>query len=69
MFWDIVYPVSRKDSILQKGEEELIIEKFAVQAIVAVSDKQQIEKIKKEVKGVHSIETKLKTWDYYSYNV
>jgi hypothetical protein len=39
MFWDIVYPVSRKDSILQKGEEELIIEKFAVQAIVAVSDK------------------------------
>lgn len=37
---------------------------FAVQAIVAVSDEKQIEKIKKEAKGIHSIETKLKTWDY-----
>ena len=37
---------------------------FAVQAIVAVSDEKQIEKIKKESKGIHSIETKLKTWNY-----
>lgn len=37
---------------------------FAVQAIVAVSDEKQIEKIKKEARGIHSIETKLKTWDY-----
>ena len=37
---------------------------FAVQAIVAVSDEKQIEKIKRESKGIHSIETKLKTWDY-----
>ena len=37
---------------------------FAVQAIVAVSDENQIEKIKTESKGIHSIETKLKTWDY-----
>lgn len=37
---------------------------FAVQAIVAVSDEKQIEKIKKESKGIHSIETKLKAWDY-----
>lgn len=37
---------------------------FAVQAIVAVSDEKQLEKIKKESKGIHSIETKLKTWDY-----
>ena len=37
---------------------------FAVQAIVDVSDEKQIEKIKKESKGIHSIETKLKTWDY-----
>ena len=37
---------------------------FAVQAIVAVSDEKQIEKIKREAKGIHSIETKLKTWDY-----
>lgn len=37
---------------------------FAVQAIVAVSDDKQIEKIKRESKGIHSIETKLKTWDY-----
>lgn len=36
----------------------------AVQAIVAVSDESQIEKIKREAKGIHSIETKLKTWDY-----
>ena len=36
----------------------------AVQAIVAVSDEAQIEKIKREAKGIHSIETKLKTWDY-----
>lgn len=37
---------------------------FAVQAIVAVSDEKQIEKIKKDAKGIHSIEAKLKTWDY-----
>ncbi len=37
---------------------------FAVQAIVAVSDEKQIEKIKRESKGIHSIEIKLKTWDY-----
>lgn len=37
---------------------------FAVQAIVAVSDGKQIEKIKRESKGIQSIETKLKTWDY-----
>lgn len=37
---------------------------FAVQAIVAVSDEEQIEKIKKESKGIRDIETKLKTWDY-----
>lgn len=37
---------------------------FAVQAIVAVSDEKQIERIKKESKGIRDIETKLKTWDY-----
>ena len=37
---------------------------FAVQAIVAVSDEKQIEKIKRESKGIQSIESKLKTWDY-----
>ncbi len=37
---------------------------FAVQAIVAVSDEKQIEKIKKEAKGIRDIEIKLKTWDY-----
>lgn len=37
---------------------------FAVQAIIAVSDEKQIEKIKKESKGIQSIESKLKTWDY-----
>lgn len=37
---------------------------FAVQAIVAVSDEEQIEKIKKEANGVRDIETKLKTWNY-----
>lgn len=37
---------------------------FAVQAIVAVSDEKQIEKIKKESKGIRDIEAKLKTWDY-----
>lgn len=37
---------------------------FAVQAIVAVSDEKQIEKIKRESKGIRDIETKLKTWDY-----
>lgn len=36
----------------------------AVQAIVAVSDEKQIEKIKREAKGLQSIETKMKTWDY-----
>lgn len=140
MFWDIVYPESKKDNILEKDREELIIEKddkqfihndiinqiveigqwlgfesksevkiadgavvdaiwqaqignmgkviyafevqthgsidslilnlqkatnnFAVQAIVAVSDEKQIEKIIKESKGIHAIETKLKTWNY-----
>lgn len=37
---------------------------FAVQAIVAVSDEKQIEKIKRESKGIQAIESKLKTWDY-----
>lgn len=37
---------------------------FAVQAIVAVSDEKQIERIKKESKGIQAIESKLKTWDY-----
>ena len=37
---------------------------FAVQAIVAVSDEKQIEKIKRESRGIRDIETKLKTWDY-----
>lgn len=37
---------------------------FAVQAIVAVSDEKQIEKIKRESKGIRDIESKLKTWDY-----
>ena len=37
---------------------------FAVQAIVAVSDEKQIEKIKRESKGIPAIESKLKTWDY-----
>lgn len=37
---------------------------FAVQAIVAVSDEKQIEKIKRESKGIQAIEFKLKTWDY-----
>lgn len=37
---------------------------FAVQAIVAVSDEKQIEKIKRESKGIVSIEAKLKTWNY-----
>lgn len=140
MFWDIVYPLSKNDDIIQKNDEKIIIENddkqfihndiinqiveigqwlgfeskaevkiangaivdaiwqaqignmgkviyafevqthgsidslilnlqkatnnFAVQAIVAVSDEKQIEKIKKESKGIHSIETKLKTWDY-----
>lgn len=36
----------------------------AVQAIVAVSDEKQIEKIKREAKGLQNIETKMKTWDY-----
>lgn len=36
----------------------------AVQAIVAVSDEKQIEKIKRESKGIRDIETKLKTWNY-----
>ena len=35
-----------------------------MQAIVAVSDEVQIKKIKKESKGIHSIEEKLKTWNY-----
>lgn len=37
---------------------------YAVQAIVAVSDEKQIEKIKRESKGIRDIETKLKTWNY-----
>lgn len=37
---------------------------FAVQAIVAVSDDKQIEKIKRESKGIRDIETKLKIWNY-----
>jgi len=37
---------------------------FAVQAIVAVSDEKQIETIKKESTEIHSIENKLKTWNY-----
>lgn len=37
---------------------------FVVQAIAAVSDKKQIEKIKRELKGIRDIESKLKTWDY-----
>lgn len=37
---------------------------FAVQAIVAVSDEKQIDKIKRESKGIQAIESKLKTWDY-----
>lgn len=37
---------------------------FAVQAIIAVSDEKQIEKIKRESKGIRDIETKLKTWNY-----
>lgn len=37
---------------------------FAVQAIVAVSDEKQIEKIKRESKGIRDIESKLKTWNY-----
>ena len=37
---------------------------FAVQAIVAVSDEKQIEKIKRESKGIRDIENKLKTWNY-----
>lgn len=140
MFWDIVYPLSKNDDIIQENDEKIIIENddkqfihndiinqiveigqwlgfeskaevkiadgaivdaiwqaqignmgkviyafevqthgsidslilnlqkatnnFAVQAIVAVSDEKQIEKIKKESKGIHSIEAKLKTWDY-----
>ena len=35
-----------------------------MQAIVAVSDEKQIEKIKRESKGIQAIESKLKTWDY-----
>ena len=140
MFWDIIYPMAKKENSLEKNEEEIIIEKdskqfihndiinqiveigrwlgfesksevkiadgavvyaiwqaqignmgkviyafevqthgsidslilnlqksinnSAVQAIVAVSDEVQIEKIKKESKGIHSIEEKLKTWNY-----
>ena len=37
---------------------------FAVQAIVAVSDENQIEKIKKESRGIQAIESKIKTWNY-----
>ena len=37
---------------------------FAVQSIVAVSDEKQIEKIKRESKGIRDIESKLKTWNY-----
>ena len=140
MFWDIVYPISKKEMPLEQVEDEIHIEKdtklfvhndiinqiveigqwlgfesksevkiadgavvdaiwqaqignmgkviyafevqthgsidslilnlqkatnnFAVQAIVAVSDENQIEKIKRESKGIQAIEAKLKTWDY-----
>ena len=140
MFWDIVYPISKKETTIEQVEDEVPIEKdtklfvhndiinqiveigqwlgfesksevkiadgavvdaiwqaqignmgkviyafevqthgsidslilnlqkatnnFAVQAIVAVSDEKQIEKIKRESKGIQSIESKLKTWDY-----
>ena len=37
---------------------------FAIQAIVAAPDKKQIEKIKRELKGIIARESKLKTWDY-----
>lgn len=37
---------------------------FAVQSIVAVSDEKQLEKIKREGKGIYAIESKLKTWNY-----
>lgn len=37
---------------------------FAVQSIVAVSDEKQLEKIKRECKGIYAIESKLKTWNY-----
>ena len=37
-----------------------MLNNFAVQAIVAVSDEKQIEKIKRESKGIQSIESKLK---------
>lgn len=50
------------DSLLLNLQK--VTNNFAVQAIVAVSDEKQIEKIKKESKGIHSIETKLKTWNY-----
>lgn len=36
----------------------------AVQGVVAVSDTEQIEKIKKEVVGVHGLRDKLKYWNY-----
>ena len=36
----------------------------AVQGVVAVSDKPQIEKIKKHVAGVQALADKLKYWDY-----
>ena len=50
------------DSLLLNLQKSM--NNFAVQAIVAVSDEKQIEKIKKESKGIRDIESKLKTWDY-----
>jgi len=36
----------------------------AVQGVVAVSDADQLEKIKKEAGGIHALSGKLKCWDY-----
>ena len=36
----------------------------AVQGIVAISDKEQIEKIKRHVSDVRDLKDKLKFWDY-----
>jgi len=36
----------------------------AVQAVVAVSDEAQIEKIKKEAAGINALNEKIRYWDY-----
>lgn len=36
----------------------------AVQGVVAVSDKEQLEKIRKHAEGVSGLSDKLKFWDY-----